>query len=89
VLWLPVGLLVNAMKPAPILRDLTLGLYACIGFIPYGLVARFSERGWLTPLAFPRLGVLLALFVVTVCWAWSPRASTHNAVGLAGRSVAC
>ncbi|HVO47872.1 MAG TPA: glycosyltransferase family 87 protein [Steroidobacteraceae bacterium] len=79
VLWLPVGLLLIAMRSAPLLWGLTLGLYACLGFIPYGLVARFSERGWLTPLAFPRLWVLVALFVVAVYWAWTHSPSIQGA----------
>jgi hypothetical protein len=40
--------------------------YALIGFIPYGHTNPFIGRGGLTVLAYPRLFLLLAMFVVCI-----------------------
>jgi hypothetical protein len=81
LLWLPVGLLVGYfLREGAALRAwLVLGLYALIGFLPYGHTARFEGRGGLTVLAYPRLFLLLAMFSVCVYFAWSPARSTEPA----------
>jgi hypothetical protein len=40
--------------------------YVLIGFIPYGHSYRFEGDGGLTVLAYPRLLLLLAMFVVCI-----------------------
>ena len=72
LLWLPVGLLVNQFyrEGKPVLASLMLGMYALIGFLPYGHTYRFEGRGGLTVLSFPRLFILLAMFSLCVCFVW-------------------
>jgi hypothetical protein len=77
LLWLPVALLIdyflseNARVPA----YLVLSTYVLIGFIPYGYAYRFEGHGGLTVLAFPRLFLLLAMFVVSIYGVTLPRPS--------------
>jgi hypothetical protein len=73
LLWLPVGLLVNHFQRehAPAYAGLMLGLYTLIGFFPYGHAYRFEGLGALTVLAYPRLFLLLAMFVLCVAFVWS------------------
>jgi hypothetical protein len=68
LLWLPVALLI-----AHFLREnafaaawAVLGMYALIGFFPYGHTVVFEGRGALTVLAYPRLFLLLMIFSVSV-----------------------
>jgi Glycosyltransferase family 87 len=73
LLWLPVGLLVHHLFCE---RDrasgyFILGTYALIGFIPYGHTQPFEGRGGLTVLAYPRLFVLLTLFIASVYFIWN------------------
>jgi hypothetical protein len=72
LLWLPVGLLVNEFyrQGKPVGASLMLGMYALIGFMPYGHALRFEGRGGLSVLSFPRLFVLLAMFWLCVGFAW-------------------
>lgn len=75
LLWLPVGLLINQFyrNRAPVLASLMLGMYAFIGFLPYGHAMRFEGRGGLTVLSYPRLFVLLAMFLLCISFAWRRR----------------
>jgi hypothetical protein len=68
LLWLPVGLLINYFFRwrANALAYFVLGTYTLIGFFPYRFTRPFEGRGWLTVLAYPRLLLLLAMFVVCV-----------------------
>ena len=68
LLWLPVALLIDYFlcKRARVTAYLILCTYALIGFIPYGHTFPFEGRGALTALAFPRLFLMLALFVVCI-----------------------
>jgi hypothetical protein len=68
LLWLPVALLVEYLhsEGARLQASLILGSYALIGFIPYGHLNPFEGRGALGVLAFPRLFLVLAMFVVCV-----------------------
>jgi hypothetical protein len=68
LLWLPVALCVDYFwsAGARVQASLILGLYALIGFIPYGHLNPFEGRGALSVLAFPRLLLLLAMFVVCI-----------------------
>jgi hypothetical protein len=77
LLWLPVGLLVNQFfrEGQPVLASLMLGMYALIGFMPYGHTFQFEGRGGLTVLSFPRLFVLLAMFCLCGVAAWRQRRS--------------
>jgi hypothetical protein len=73
LLWLPVGLLVHHLFCG---RDrasgyFILGTYALMGFIPYGHTQRFEGRGGLTVLAYPRLFVLLTMFIASVYFIWN------------------
>ena len=80
LLWLPVALLIDYFlsERARVPAYLILSAYALIGFIPYGHTYRFEGDGGLTVLAYPRLFLLLAMFVVCV-----------YAVGFAGPSGQC
>ncbi len=68
LLWLPVALLVGYFqtKAARVPAYLVLGLYLIIGFIPYSYAISFEGRGGLSVLAYPRLFLLLAMFITCV-----------------------
>jgi hypothetical protein len=68
LLWLPVALLIDYFlsERARVPALLILSTYALIGFIPYGFAYRFEGHGGFTILAFPRLFLLLAMFVVSI-----------------------
>jgi hypothetical protein len=72
LLWLPVGLLIGYFfrEGAPAYAYFVLGAYALIGFFPYGHAYRFEGRGGLTVLAYPRLFLLLAMFIVCIYYIW-------------------
>jgi hypothetical protein len=73
LLWLPVGLLLGCLlrERAHLHAALLLGLYSLIGFFPYGHVAGFEGRGALTLLAYPRLLLLLAMFLLACQFLWN------------------
>jgi hypothetical protein len=73
LLWLPVGLLVNGFcrESASLYAYFILGAYSLIGFFPYGHAFRFEGRGGLTALAYPRLFLLLAIFMACVHFIWN------------------
>lgn len=72
LLWLPVGLAVGfALRSgAAVCAYFMLGAYALIGVFPYRLTAAFEGRGGLSILAYPRLWLLLALFIACICCVW-------------------
>ena len=72
LLWLPVGLLINfaLQKSARGCAYLMLGAYALIGVFPYRFTAPFEGRGGLSVLAYPRLWLLLAIFIVGLYFSW-------------------
>jgi Glycosyltransferase family 87 len=72
LLWLPVGLLTSYFlrEGAPRYAYFILGAYALIGFFPYGHAYRFEGRGGLTVLAYPRLFLLLAMFIGCLYYIW-------------------
>jgi hypothetical protein len=78
LLWLPIALLINyflangARTPAYFI----LGTYAFIGFFPYNYAYPFEGHGGLSVLAYPRLFLLLAMFigcVYFICYPKAPR----------------
>jgi hypothetical protein len=73
LLWLPTALLLNWMlrSGAPVYAALLLGLYSLIGFCPYGHLLPFAGHGILTVLAYPRLFLLLAMFITCVHFIWN------------------
>jgi hypothetical protein len=73
LLWLPVGLLIDyfVRQGARVRGYFILGIYALIGFFPYKYTIPFAGRGGLTVLAYPRLFLLLAMFVVCVHFIWT------------------
>jgi hypothetical protein len=79
LLWLPVGLLIGYFlrEGAPSYAYFILGAYALIGFFPYGHAYRFEGRGGLTVLAYPRLLLLLAMFIGCIYYIWH-RGSPHG-----------
>ena len=81
LLWLPVALLIDYFlsKRARVTTYLILCTYALIGFIPYGHMFPFEGRGALTALAFPRLFLMLALFVVCIGAVLLVRSSVERA----------
>lgn len=68
LLWLPVALLIDYFlsEGARVTAYLILCTYVLIGFIPYGHTFPFEGRGALTVLAYPRLFLLLTMFVVSI-----------------------
>jgi hypothetical protein len=68
LLWLPVALLIDYFlsERARLPAYLILSTYVLIGFIPYGHTYRFEGHGGLTVLAYPRLFLLLGMFVVCI-----------------------
>jgi hypothetical protein len=77
LLWLPVALLIDYFlsERARVPACLVLCIYVLIGFIPYGHTHPFEGRGALTVLAFPRLFLMLAMFVVCIRAVLLPRSS--------------
>jgi len=72
LLWLPVGLLVDyLLRQGSRGAYFLLGSYALIGYFPYGHSSLFEGRGVLTVLAYPRLFLLLAMFVAGVYCLWN------------------
>jgi hypothetical protein len=86
LLWLPVALLLGRYprRGFGMLQKAILAIYALIGFIPYGhTVARYEGRGGWNVLAFPRLFLLLALFMVAVRFLWWKQSSADaDATGI-------
>jgi hypothetical protein len=84
LLWLPISLLVNyflvngARTPA----YFVLGIYALIGFIPYQYAYPFEGHRGLSLLAYPRLFLLLAMFVGCVSFIAYPKPSRPQGAGL-------
>jgi Glycosyltransferase family 87 len=68
LLWLPVGILLRHFREQNSTKQFfsSLACYAAIGFIPYSMFVPFDGRGILTLLAYPRLILLIVLFVITV-----------------------
>jgi Glycosyltransferase family 87 len=85
LLWLPIALLINhflaqgARTPA----YLILSAYALIGYIPYNYAYPFEGHGGLSFLAYPRLGLLFAMFVGCFYFIACPRPSAHRDAPLA------
>jgi hypothetical protein len=81
LLWLPVALLFDHFlsERARVPAYLILSAYVLIGFIPYGHTYRFEGDGALTVLAYPRLFLLLAMFVVCIYAVAFPRPSGQRA----------
>lgn len=74
LLWLPVGLLISYFlsRGARVPAYFILGAYALIGLFPYKLTYPFEARGGLTVLAYPRLFLLLAMFIAGVYYISRP-----------------
>ncbi len=66
LLWLPVALLLRFFHEQKnrLAFWLTGGCFAAIGFIPYSLFRQFDGQGLLSILAYPRLALMLGLFIV-------------------------
>jgi hypothetical protein len=81
LLWLPVALLINYFlsERARVPAYLILCAYVLIGFIPYGHTYRFEGDGGLTVLAYPRLFLLLAMFLVCIYAVGFPGSSGQRA----------
>ncbi len=73
LLWLPVGLLIDYFfrERSPQSAYFLIGTYALIGFFPYRFTQPFEGRGGLTVIAYPRLFLLLAMFVACVYSIWN------------------
>lgn len=81
LLWLPVALLIDYFLSgrARVPAYLILCTYVFIGFIPYGHTSPFDGRGALTVLAFPRLLLMLSMFVVCIYTVFLPRSTGERA----------
>jgi hypothetical protein len=68
LLWLPVALLIDYLlhRGERVPAYLLLCIYAFVGYIPYGHTYPFEGQGGLTVLAYPRLFLLLTMFVVCI-----------------------
>jgi len=82
LLWLPVGLVIDfaLRRGAKFCAYFMVGAYALIGFFPYRLTAGFEGRGGLSVLAYPRLWLLLALFIACIYCVWRLPNPIHRAV---------
>ena len=80
LLWLPVGLLVDFFLRERALGHayFVLGSYALIGFFPYRFTVPFEGRGGLSVLAYPRLFLLLAMFIACVHCLWNRAEPPHG-----------
>ena len=80
LLWLPVALLVDFFlrERAPGYAYFVLGSYTLIGFFPYRFTAPFEGRGGLSVLAYPRLFLLLAMFIACVHCLWKRAETSHG-----------
>jgi len=85
LLWLPVALLIDYFlrEGARVQAGLILCIYVLIGFIPYGHAMPFEGRGALGVLAYPRLFMLLAMFVVCIYGVVRLRPSKQHVAPLA------
>jgi hypothetical protein len=85
LLWLPVALLIDYFlsRGVRVPAYLILCIYALIGFFPYGRTYPFEGHGGLTVLAYPRLFLLLAMFVVCIYAVARPRPLGQRATPLA------
>jgi hypothetical protein len=83
LLWLPVALLLSHFlsRGARVPACFLLSVYVFIGFIPYNY-AQFEGRGGLTLLAYPRLFLLLAMFIGCIYFINYPRPSGQRDVPL-------
>jgi hypothetical protein len=83
LLWLPAGLLLEhlASQRQWAGASVLAGCYALIGFFPYGHTEGFDGHGAWTVLSFPRLWLLLAMFVT--CVRCLGRAASGTASGTA------
>jgi hypothetical protein len=72
LLWLPTALLLDWLlrAGAQLHAAALLGLYSLIGFCPYGHTLPLAGRGGLTLLAYPRLYLMLAIFITCVHFVW-------------------
>ncbi len=82
LLWLPVGCLLSYLreKGKSGLFWLSLGLYAGIGFVPYGCFASLAGKGAFSLAAYPRLWLTCALFFVALASASGASGAGPNAV---------
>jgi hypothetical protein len=89
LLWLPVALLVDFFlrERTPGCAYSVLGAYVLIAFFPYPLSAQFAGRGALTLLAYPRLFLLLAMFLACVHCLWSRAAPAATAASAGSHCV--
>jgi hypothetical protein len=80
LLWLPVALLIDyfVAQGASALAYFILGAYTLIGFFPWQYTYPFEGRGGLTALAYPRLFLLLAMFVGCAGFISYPRKLTRH-----------
>jgi len=81
LLWLPIALLINHFlsQGARVPAYFILGMYALIGFIPYNYAYPFEGHGGLSVLAFPRLFLLLAMFIGCVYFIAHPQPGQRSA----------
>ncbi len=80
MLWLPVGLLINHFIRQGVrsVAYFLLGAYSLIGFFPYKYTYPFEGRGGLTVLAYPRLFLVAAMFIVCVYVTLSRECATEG-----------
>jgi hypothetical protein len=85
LLWLPVALLIDYFRNQGerVPAYLTFCIYAIIGFLPYGRLYQFEGNGALTLLAYPRLYLLLAMFMVCIYAVSRPVSFEQRAAPLA------
>jgi hypothetical protein len=85
LLWLPVALLINYFqsKGSVTTAYFILGTNLVIGFFPYGHTYPFEGHGGLTVLAFPRLFLLLAMFIGCAFSIAYPKPSEPRSASLA------
>ncbi len=78
LLALPVALIVSIGNTPVIEQQILLWLYVALGFIPYALFRPYDGKGLLTILAYPRLWILTAIFLVAVKLCWNYKIDEAN-----------
>ncbi|MEK9139026.1 MAG: glycosyltransferase family 87 protein [Bacteroidota bacterium] len=68
LLWLPVGLVMAVMveRQKTVVAYTFLAMYSAIGFIPYSITKKLDAQGVLTLLAYPRLMLVVGMFVTMI-----------------------
>lgn len=74
LLWMPIGLILSYSLDAMDTRGtrLIFWTYLLLGVIPYSLFRSFDDAGWVSLLAYPRLLLVVTLFILILNQTYKP-----------------